>query len=270
MTLVPTGMGQPFALTGAPNARDLGGYPTSDGRTVAYGKVFRSGALCAITDRDLVRLDDVNLAHVIDLRGAGEVEILGQDRVPAGGCAHTGLPVFDPELAVYALLGGTLRADQANLLLANGSGRGLMVQLYRGFVRSPGARAQFGSALRLLADQRQLPVLFHCTAGKDRAGWLAAVLLTILGVARDDVIADYELTNERLGVQVQAAVATLCAKQGIHDTALLRPLLAADREYLAGAFTDAEESFGSFDRFVAVGLSVDDLARRRLRDNLLC
>jgi len=232
--------------------------------------VFRSGALCALTDRDLLTLEEVGMAQVIDLRGASEVSLFGPDRLPAGGaCRHASLPVFDPELTVYAILGGTLDAARAQQVLADGQGRELMIELYRGFVDAAPARVNFGAALNHVADGDRLPTLFHCTAGKDRTGWLAAVLLSLLGVPLDAVVADYLITNERLGDHVQAAVATLCAKQGIRDPGLIEPMIDASPSYLAAAFDEIGRTYGSFDEFLADGLGVSEDTQARLRQDLL-
>jgi protein-tyrosine phosphatase len=263
-------IGSSLALSGAPNARDIGGHTTVGGRIVRRGLVYRSGALCAITDRDLLVLEAVGVAQIIDLRGPSEVAGLGHDRVPAGGaCEHVSLPVFDPEIAVYEILGGTLTAARAQQILRDGQGAQLMIDLYRGFVRAPLVRAQFGAALHLIADRQPLPTLFHCTAGKDRTGWLAAVLLTTLGVPVDAIVADYLVTNQRLGEHVQAAVATLCAKKGIRDPTLLEPMLVASPGYIAAAFDEVDLLYGSFDDFLSRGLGLTATDRDRLHENLL-
>jgi len=258
-------------LSGAPNARDLGGRTTGSGRTVVRGRLYRSGALCALTDRDQSTVRALGLRRVIDLRCGAEVAALGADRLPPA-TSLVGVPVFDSASTALALLGGPsepLTGRRVQQLLGGDGGTRLMLRLYQDFVALPALRGAFATAMSQLTDPGAYPVLFHCTAGKDRAGWLTAIVLAALGVTRADIEADYLLTNQCLGSHIQGAVETLCARRGIRDPALLGPLLAADVRYLSAAFTEVDRRYGSFDSFLDDGLGVDSTARRRLREVLL-
>jgi protein-tyrosine phosphatase len=142
-----------------------------------------------------------------------------------------------------------------------------MVQLYQWFITSPLARETFAEALRLVATPEALPLLFHCTAGKDRTGWLSAIILSALGVDRPTVMADYLRTNE-LNADGNAFVLSRLANR-VDDPSVLVPLLEARREYLEAAFARAEESYGGMDGYLREGLGLSDEARQTLRAALL-
>jgi protein-tyrosine phosphatase len=125
--------------------------------------------------------------------------------------------------------------------------------MYRWFVTDAGARARFAAVLRVIAEADGAPVLFHCTAGKDRTGWTAALLLTALGVPREAVLADYLLTNER--------AARLIARAD----PLLLPLARADAAYLDAAFDEIARGWPTFEAFWHDGLGLDHATLHRLR-----
>src|SRR5262249_45245837 len=128
------------------------------------------------------------------------------------------------------------------------------------------AIAAYRGFLAILAAPDRRPVLFHCTTGKDRTGWAAAVTLTLLGASRDDVVRDYMLTNAQLLPALQPLVDRFAAAGG--DPTLLQPALGVRAAYLAAAFDEAQRRFGSMDGYLSAGLGVDDAMRQRLRDEL--
>jgi protein-tyrosine phosphatase len=137
----------------------------------------------------------------------------------------------------------------------------------RWFVASPLARQTCAAALRMVADPEALPLLFHCTAGKDRTGWLSAVILSALGVSRADVLADYARTNE-LNAASNEFLLTVLAKRIDHPEAAI-PLLEARPEYLEAGLDEADQRFGGMDGYLREGLGLDDTILSALRANLL-
>jgi protein-tyrosine phosphatase len=240
-----------LGLAGVVNARDLGGHRTIEGARVRHRRVFRSNSLVRATEADLAVLSGLGLRRVIDLRGETELASFGvgpevTDRVhlPMGDAARD---------IIAAMSAGGQGSD-------DGVAHTMMLAMYRGFVVDDSARSQLGVALRLLAAADGLPVLFHCTAGKDRTGWLAAVTLSILGVDREAVLDDYLETNVRFTTGHGAASrAELLSslRTVVDDVACLMPLLDARPEYLAAAFDEAVLRYGSFDAYVRLGLGAD-------------
>ncbi len=172
-------------LDGAVNVRDIGGYRSSQGLVVARGRLFRADSLSQLTRQDTERLDDLVLRTVIDFRTPGEVLLGGTDRLPYG-IEFASLPVSGGDLgAVYELIAHAATMTGSNGELGDERAAELMVDINRGFVADPRQREAFGAALRLLCSPGRLPLLYHCSSGKDRAGWMTAIVLTALGVPRE-------------------------------------------------------------------------------------
>ncbi|WP_280342360.1 tyrosine-protein phosphatase [Nocardia abscessus] len=218
-------------LQGVQNARDIGGYRTSDGRIVRTGLVYRTGQLNNATADDLAALTDRRVRSVHDLRTVYE-RALGPDRMPEGAASYWSdvIGQAPPEVIATTLTGGD--------------------GLYRAFITAPGANEAFASVLRDIIGSDGA-VLFHCTAGKDRTGWTAAVLLTLLGVDRATVTEDYLLSNR------------------YRDARADDSLNGVQRSWLDAAFDQADRTYGSFDAYVRDGLRLDDREVTALRARLL-
>jgi protein-tyrosine phosphatase len=148
-----------------------------------------------------------------------------------------------------------------------GGAAGMMADLYRTFVHGAKQQAAFAQALRMIADPGQLPLLFHCSAGKDRTGWLSAVLLTVLGVDRDVIMADYLRTNEASTRLHQVVVGLLEGK--VDDPEVILPMVQARAAYLEAAYAEADRRYGGLAGYLRDGLGVDDDLVAALRTNLL-
>lgn len=175
-------------LAGAFNFRDLGGYPTADGRRTAWGKLFRSDSLHVLNESDVEVLRKLRVASVIDLRAPMELEIDGHWPLTERSVSYHHLPVL-------RILGGgppTVHLEQAGDELGD---------RYLWYLEE-GAESLV-SALHLLSELSSLPAVFHCTAGKDRTGVLAALILLALGVDGETVVADYELTAARMPLIIE-------------------------------------------------------------------
>ena len=253
-----------LGLVGAPNARDLGGLAGADGRTVRSGLVFRAPALGRLTDADVAALRRLGLTDLLDLRHGSEIEIAPPDRLPAGPqVAH--IPIFDPAHPVFTYVSAVLLGrdlDRHAQLAVEGT-PGAMLAIYRWFVAAPLARTAFGTAMRRIAAATG-PLLFHCSAGKDRTGWLSAVLLTTLGVDRAAITEDYLLAAGDLEKTLDA----LNARRGV-PAEVVRPLLDVTPDYLDAAFGQVEAEYGSFDAYLRDGLGLHDDELAALRARLL-
>ncbi|MEV5879503.1 tyrosine-protein phosphatase [Streptomyces sp. NPDC052101] len=257
-----------IVLQGAVNVRDLGGYRTDKGRQVRYGEVFRSDALGKLTEADVSTLAALDLRTVVDFRVPLEVQRDGADRLPAGA-AVTSRPVDDLGLyaTTMAVIGSRDPVRQQELL-GDGRAEELMRSIYRTFVTSPDSRAQFAATLRDLADKRS-PLLYHCTSGKDRTGWLSYLLLRALGVPETTATGDYLLSNDF------RAAADLRTREGLKQAGLMQnpdlliPLQEVREDYLDAALDQAERDYGSLDGYLTEGLGLDTSTLARLRARLL-
>jgi len=251
-------------LDGAVNVRDIGGYRTGYAATVTRGRLYRGDALTTLTDPDLAAIAALDLRTVIDFRTPGEVLVSGQDRLPRG-MAPVAMPVTGGDLAgVYEIIASADHSRQRREL-GDGRAAALMVDINRGFVADPRQREMFGAALRLLGGPGALPALYHCSGGKDRSGWMTAIVLTVLGVSRESVIRDYLLSNDLHWAGYQKLRYDLLKAGLITDQELIRPVLEQSPTYLSAAFDEAERRYGSFAAFVTHGLDASESALRELR-----
>ncbi|MEV4255660.1 tyrosine-protein phosphatase, partial [Spirillospora sp. NPDC049652] len=160
---------------GADNVRDLGGHPLPGGGTTARGRVLRADALTRLSDADVRRLAEFGVRTVVDLRTPMEVDTNGRDRLP-DGVRTVHLPVGGGNLGVFYEVIGSRDAERQRAAFAEGRLENLMIDINRTFVRDETERGRFAEAVRLAADPDSVPLLFHCTAGKDRGQPAGAVL----------------------------------------------------------------------------------------------
>ena len=172
-----------LSFTGATNFRDLGGYTGHGGRAVAWRRIFRSDHLAGLTVQDQALLAELGVARAIDFRGQAESAAYAY-ALP--GVAYHPLAI-EPTVVQRAF-----ELQRAGHQLTAQDAVALMQETYRGFVRDSAPR--FAALFRLLLAS-DVPTVFHCTAGKDRTGFAAALILLTLGVPRDVVMQDYLLTN---------------------------------------------------------------------------
>lgn len=261
----PVWDGQPYpyqdralALEGAINCRDLGGYPTVDGRRLRRGQVYRCGELSGLTESDHEQLTARGVRLVCDLRAPREAA-RRPDRLPAGVTyAHT--PAYTGRVGFVSGLLPLLRH------------RGRVDAFFRqGYVSVVMENApNFGAVLRRLSDPASLPAIVHCTAGKDRAGITTALLLAVLGVPQAVILADYSQSNRRF-VDFRAA-----GRQDVRPLRFfgltlddLQPVFAADPANLRAVFAAIEGRYGSVEGYLREAAGLDDDTLNRLRANLL-
>jgi protein-tyrosine phosphatase len=251
------------ALTGATNLRDVGGVRTADGHWVKMGLVFRSDSLAHLTDQDVASLAGLGLRSTYDLRSQAE-RAADPDRLPQGVDLRIAdvapeTPAFGPQMMQDPRMQEYLKAMTAQ-------GAAGMAQLYRRFVTSEPALAAYKTMFHGLAQQQALPTLFHCSAGKDRTGWGAAVLMTLLGVPHEAVMKDYLASNQYLAAMGRAMAAKMPDPKMLEA---LAPLMTNRPEYLDAAFDEANQRYGSFDGYLHQGLGLTDADIEAIRANFL-
>jgi len=246
------------------NFRDVGGCATGGGRRVRRGVLFRSGHLGSADAGDLARLAALGIRTVIDFRGPQDEDGDGAGRLPPGA-QLVRLPIGDPAGAsdIRDLL---YRADAAGLerILGGGGAERMMCEAAAGLATD--RRAEFGALLRGLAHEHPLPALMHCSAGKDRTGWAASLVLLVLGASEDEVIEHYLLSNAYRRAENERTLAN--PRDGL-DPEWIRPFLEVRAEYARAALDAVAKQFGSFEAYVESGLAVDAATRERLRARLL-
>lgn len=236
-------------LGGASNFRDIGGYKTVSGERVRHGRVFRSDHLAGLTSSDQTILQALPLTHSIDFRGVVEREAL-QYEVP--GTTVVSLPI-EPTAAkkVLQLVENGYQPADSEIVE-------IMCETYRGFVHDQAAT--FGQFFRILLTNTT-PIVFHCTAGKDRTGFAAALLLSAMGVDRDTVMEDYLLSNKLYRRDP--------ALEGHGPSNALSVLWQVQPAFLQAAFEALDSKYGGVSRYLTgpVGMTGQELDQ--LRDDLL-
>lgn len=232
-------------LSGASNFRDLGGYLGADGRRLRWRHLFRSDHLAALTPQDTDVLKGLGLARAVDLRG--QEERTAQSYVlPA--VRYLSVPIEPTVVRRYREL--TARGERFDVAQA----QALMLETYRAFVADDAP--QFAELFAQLLDEDS-PLVFHCTAGKDRTGFAAALILLALGVSRQDVMHDYLLTNRLY--RRPAPPRDDAVSRAVHEVVWsVRP------EYLQVAFDEIDREHGGVGGYLERRLGLRAPARQRL------
>jgi protein-tyrosine phosphatase len=241
----------PALLQGASNFRDVGGYLTVSGQRVRRGQVFRSDHLAGLTADDVARLQALGVGHSLDFRGVAEFTATPYDIPGVTRVALTIEPTVIARMQALVAQGIVPTTDETVEL---------MRETYRDFVNRNADT--YGRFLKHLLEQ-PTPQVFHCTAGKDRTGFAAALLLSALGVDRDTIEHDYLLTN-----QLYRRDPRLEGKGHPH---VMQVLWQVQPAFLHAAFEAVDTQHGGMREYLhgAIGLSPQELAelQRLLLEN---
>lgn len=232
-------------LDGCVNFRDLGGYPTADGRSLRWRLLFRSDALHALSSEDVAHLRDaLSLSDILDLRSSFELESEGRGPLEHQPIEFHHTPLFDGDPSASD------RSAAADLSLGD---------RYVGLMEM--AQQKITNVVRILANARGGAV-YHCAAGKDRTGVISAVVLGALGVPDELIVADYALSGER----IDEIIARVMSMKGYQDTLLEMPAdtLHAHPESMETVLSKVNGRWGSMGDYLQDGgLEADDLDRLR-------
>lgn len=237
-----------LALQGASNFRDLGGYPTTDGRSTRWRHIFRSNHLGQLT------ADDVEIIRALGVRSA--FDFRGVEERAAGVCVVDEITVHS--LPIEPSVVAALRAELAKGRLTAPVAIELMRESYRNYVRhnTHNFRALFG---HLLEDRA--PLVIHCTAGKDRTGFASALILHALGVADDVIAEDYLLTNR---FYQRDATAAIDLPEDVRSA-----IGSVEASYLAAAFEAVGQDYGDLETYLRDGLNLGGAERSALKERYL-
>lgn len=226
------GFGIRIAAEGTFNVRDLGGLKTLPGRKVKRGLFFRSDDLSTLTRRGKAALEAHGIRTIVDFRGDEEVR-LAPNRLPATVQRSVWLPIEPGNVLELVRLTSETAPE-------------MMCELYRVLARD--AQQMYWEFFRLLSNPENAPLLFHCSAGKDRTGFAAALFLLSLGASRETVERDYLLSAGFVREKYRNAVE---ADERFASIYTVRP------EYLAAAFEVIDTEFGGTENYLRNCLGVD-------------
>ncbi|MFC9516860.1 tyrosine-protein phosphatase [Nocardiaceae bacterium NPDC056970] len=252
----PTEPGTPSEpiLPSVENFRDMAGpgysSPHGTGRFIR-GFFYRSGDFSTLSPADKAEMNNLGVYTLYDLRTPAEVSAApdivpnATDRVP--------IPISVGDLTGIA---DTLATPE--------QARAYMQDMYRKFVTDAGATAGFGQLLNDTASKRSV---VHCTNGKDRTGWAAALIQSIAGVSRATIEQDYLLSDDYLESGIEAQLAQITAEKGAQAAAVAEQLLRADPSYIDAAFDAVDQHYGSIDNYLRNGLQLTEQNQDLIRWN---
>ena len=246
-----------------PNLRDVGGYKTRNGAIVARGLAYRSDTFNPMTAEDIKKLGRLDLKNDYDLRTTAEAKAR-PDEMPPGVRYHLLNVLADAKSAAPAELEALLHEPKkANVVLGGGKIEALFMEGYREFVSLPSAKQSYRLLFLSLTDRGKAPGVFHCTTGKDRTGWAAAALLTLLGVPKETVMADYMRTNDYTLPQFKHAIDDFAA---VGERAIVVAVFGVKPEYLEASFDEMQKQHGTIEGYFSEALGIDAAGQKALRD----
>lgn len=225
-------------MSGGYNFRDLGGIKTKDGKYVKWGKIFRSDDLHNLTDADLIYLNNIPLVSVVDFRAQDEIE-RGPDKVPASVKEDYALSISPGDILAAASSPDGLTTEQAS---------NIMVKMNEILVTDSACVAQYKKFFDLLQNEANVPLMFHCSAGKDRTGMGSALILSALGVEENVIMDNYLQSNIYLADKYAAYIA---------ERPALKPFFEVKPEYLKAGLDKIKKDHGSIENYLTNVLKVD-------------
>ncbi len=231
-------------MTGGYNFRDLGGIETRDGRTVKWGKLFRSDDLQNLMAEDIAYLASIPIISIIDLRAKGEVKEAPDKRPPSLRKSYS-----------LSITPGNLSADRVQAGIGRDDVDELMMEMNCLFVTELACLDSFREMFKILKDKSNLPLLYHCSAGKDRAGMATALILFSLGVTEKVIVHDYMLSKEYLADKYAVV---------IEKYPRIEPLFTVRPEYLKAGINQIKKDHGSVENFLVNVLNVELERMRKL------
>jgi protein-tyrosine phosphatase len=246
-------------VDGCPNLRDLGGYGTTDGRQVKWGRIYRSSNLGRLTDKGLRQIKHLGINRVCDFRTDAEVQKQPNRFPDSEAVGYTRLPIQHGDFEPTSVFDRIKKGD------CDWISEDFMIQ---GYIESVERYPDVWTALfNSLADPRQRPLLFHCTGGKDRTGAAAALILLALGVPEGTVVADYGL-SDGYNVDVRKTIYEHLRPFGV-NIAKVEPYFTAPESRIRALLEHVATRYGSAVGYLVKRAGVNEKTIALLRDDLL-
>lgn len=224
-------------MSGGYNFRDLGGFRTKDGRYTKWGKIFRSDDLHNLTDSDLEYLSSIPLVSIVDFRSQEEINV-APDRNPSSLKNNYKLSISPGNILVFEEIAKKTESEMEQM----------MMELNENLVTESSCLSSYKEFFALLQSDAEMPLMFHCSAGKDRTGMAGALILYALGVDEETILNDYMSSNDYLGDKY----APLKEKNPS-----MTALFEVRSKYLKAGLDKINTDHGSVDNFLTSILSVD-------------
>ena len=261
-----------IAFEGVENARDMGELVMQDGRTVRTGMLVRSGCLAKASDGDVAVLKEkYRLTDVFDFRFEAEANA-APDRI-IDGVSYTHLSTL-PTAFIQAFSSSrpdTTRMDtrdMAAMLMKYAfepKAQTMARKLYPAIVTDSTAQHYYGEFLRGVL-RAEGGVLWHCSQGKDRAGWASAFLLAALGASREVIVEDFDLSNQSYAPAVEAMTDRVKGKKGSDEAvAFIRAMVGVSRENFEATLNLIDQRYGSLSQYIENQLDFKKEEQQQLR-----
>ena len=247
-------------LEGGRNFRDLGGYQTADGKRVKWGKLYRSGTMAHLTTNDYEYLGKLGIRVVCDFRSTQE-----RATEPNKWQEVAGLDYWSRD---YAATFGELR----KLLASNPTGESAKAAMASGYRELPFEQALSYRELFKRLAANEVPLAFNCSAGKDRAGTAAALILSALGVPRDIVVEDYALSDKLVDFRAAYTSGNKDGRAGAMaqmQPEVVQAVLSSDPDYIRAALDEIESRHGTIEGYLRDVLGIDTEELAAIRRELL-
>jgi protein-tyrosine phosphatase len=238
-------------LTGAVNFRDIGGYPTSHGKFVSWGKIYRSAEINNLNATDLDKLNGLLIHTVLDFRGPAEYSI-APDKLPMGA-ARISLQAGSEQV------GDRTKMMQQMTKAQNGDS--IMLPFYTDL--TPFKNRYQPMFAVLLNNHKDSAVLYHCTAGKDRTGIATALILYALGVDEKTIMADYLASNFYRASDMNRMKKLLIESYHMNES-VVEDVMGVKEKYLQGTFDAINSKYGSIDKFLKTEMGLTNHKRKIL------
>ncbi|MGC4102616.1 tyrosine-protein phosphatase [Ferruginibacter sp.] len=240
-------------LKGALNFRDIGGYTAAKGKHVKWGKIYRSAEINNLTAADLDSLQARHISYVMDFRGPAEVSV-AMDKLPVGA-TRISLPAGSENV-------GGDRSKMMEMMSKANNGDSIMLPFYTN-IQSFTDRYKPVFAT-LLKNNEDSAVLFHCTAGKDRTGISAALILYALGVDEKTIMQDYLASNYYRQAGNEQMRKMLVNNYHIKED-VVDDVMMVKEKYLTATFDTIKAKYGSIDKYLASEMGLSKKSIKKLR-----
>ncbi|MGL4606335.1 MAG: tyrosine-protein phosphatase [Eubacteriaceae bacterium] len=236
------------------NIRDIGGYTGFDGKKVKWRKIVRSEELAHLSENDVTYFENLGLKHAFDFRDSAKAK-RNPDRLPSTTQYHPS-PVFDS---------ATLSPKEVDFR-EPGSVDAFMQEVYR--IQTKECPQVYANVLKYMADSKQFPLLYHCTNGKDRTGFMTYLLLSLLGVKEETIVSDYTLTNLTVDESYQLLGSILSTELNV-DPHYLWEFYGVKPAWLKISIDYIKENFGNVENYLLSETDLTEEDIQKIRDNLL-
>ena len=248
-------------LDGTNNTRDLGDYLSIvniNNKRIRTGKLFRSDKLSKISNDDIVKIKELNIRYIIDFRS--ETERNHSPNIIIDGITYINLSI-DANKDISGI------KDVVNGV-SNKPIKQFLIDINKDFILK--YHSIFLKFIKIILEKKE-PILFHCTAGKDRTGFASALILYLLDFSIDNIYDEYLYTNECIKNGMDDILIYISSLLNVSDdkARILMPLLGVERDFLDSAFSTAIKEHGSFENFIYNKLGVTRDMKEELKNYLL-